>query len=248
MSDPRPLVSIVTATLNAADSLPVTAASVFEQRYRSLEYIVVDGGSTDGTVELLTSGDVPTARWISEPDDGIYDALNKGAGLARGKWLYFLGAGDRLHDRHVLDCMFERPLVETLLYGDVILDQTGRRYGGRFSRRTIALRNICQQAILYPRALFERFGPFETRYRVWADWAFNLRCFAARNLYPQHRDLIVATYASDGFSSRRVDSHFLSDAEQLIRPLGEAAWWLYRAKHAARRALGKPPLVNQAAA
>jgi hypothetical protein len=90
------MISIVTATLDAAADLAHTLKSLAQQRGASFQWIVVDGGSTDGTVELLRQHCPLVAHWLSEPDRGIYDAWNKGCALAKGEWLLFLGAGDEL--------------------------------------------------------------------------------------------------------------------------------------------------------
>ncbi|MCZ7592848.1 MAG: glycosyltransferase [Kiritimatiellae bacterium] len=92
----RPLISIITVTRNAARDLPGCLDSVAAQTDVPYEHWVVDGGSTDGTLELLASRNDPRIRWISEPDRGIYDAMNKAVRLARGQWIYFLGSDDRM--------------------------------------------------------------------------------------------------------------------------------------------------------
>src|ERR1700741_4805153 len=91
---PAPIVSIISATLNAARELPYSIASLAAQRGASFEWIVVDGGSRDGTQALLEPKPARIAWWTSEPDGGVYDAWNKGCARARGEWLLFLGAGD----------------------------------------------------------------------------------------------------------------------------------------------------------
>jgi len=240
---PRPRVSIVIATFNAVDVLPDTLRSVAEQTYGNRELLVIDGGSTDGTLDVIQRSRQQIDYWCSEADDGIYDAFNKGIKHATGEWIYFLGAGDRFADVEVLDRVFSIPRRGKMLYGDVSLPRSQRRYGGRFSKLNLCLRNICQQGIFYSKDLFDRLGPFETRYRVWADWAFNLHCFADRNTQPEYLHSLIAVYDEDGFSSSRVDAEFARDAERLIRPLGRLPWSAYRLKQLARRAIGKKPIV-----
>jgi glycosyltransferase involved in cell wall biosynthesis len=93
-SSNAPLVTIITATFNAASHLPRTIQSVRELTYKNIEWIVVDGGSTDQTVELIIKNEDVIDYWVSEPDEGIYDAWNKGVEKANGEWIAFLGAGD----------------------------------------------------------------------------------------------------------------------------------------------------------
>lgn len=99
-----PLISVITATFNAAAQLPDTLSSLRAQTYRNFEWIVVDGGSTDGTAELLHASENMLSYWISEPDRGIYDAWNKACRHARGEWVLFLGAGDVLAQPETLEC------------------------------------------------------------------------------------------------------------------------------------------------
>src|SRR5882757_1455688 len=98
-----PLISIVTSTYNAAAGLPYTMRSIFRQTSLDYEWIVIDGGSTDGTVDLLKQYQDMPLFWISEKDRGIYDAWNKACRIARGQWLIFLGAGDELASASVLE-------------------------------------------------------------------------------------------------------------------------------------------------
>ncbi len=240
---PKPLVSIIIATFNAVDALPATLRSVAEQSYDNRELLIIDGGSTDGTLDVIRNSGCPIDYWSSEADDGIYEAFNKGINHATGEWIYFLGAGDCFANGDVLDRVFSNPWQGNMLYGDVYLRRSQRRYGGRFSKLNLCLRNICQQGIFYSRELFDRLGPFDSRYRVWADWAFNLHCFADPNTRPEYLHTEIAVYDEEGFSSSRVDAKFARDAEQLIRPLGRLPWYAYRAKQFARRAIGKRPIA-----
>ncbi len=92
-----PLVTVVTVVYNCADSLEETILSVINQSYNNVEYVIVDGGSTDGTVELLRKYDRHIDYWISEKDSGIYNAMNKGVDLSTGQWINFMNAGDCFH-------------------------------------------------------------------------------------------------------------------------------------------------------
>lgn len=116
-----PRISIITATFNAVGQLPHTLRSIGEQTSREYEWIVVDGNSTDGTQALLRENNEVITRWISEPDQGIYDAWNKACKMARGEWIVFLGAGDELATPHTLAaCIKELGTVSseaTLVYG-----------------------------------------------------------------------------------------------------------------------------------
>src|SRR4051812_32065996 len=119
------LVSIVVPTFNARDTLKQCLDSVIGQTFPGKEIIVVDGGSTDGTIDLIKSYGPRIESWLSEPDRGVFDAFNKGIKRARGRWLYFLGSDDYLYDRDVLlrlaPCLSMDPPVARLVYGRVAL-------------------------------------------------------------------------------------------------------------------------------
>lgn len=120
-----PRISIITATFNATGQLPYTIRSIREQTFREFEWVVVDGGSTDGTQAMLRENEDVVARWISEPDQGIYDAWNKACKLARGEWIIFLGAGDELAAPHTLaECIKKLEFISTdvtVAYGRQVL-------------------------------------------------------------------------------------------------------------------------------
>ena len=250
-----PLISVITTTFNSGEKIAATVASVLSQQEGLYEFLVIDGGSTDDTlVHLRAQG--PALRYLSEPDKGIYDAMNKGIRLTSGEFLYFLGAGDRL-----LPGMLEAVAAEitklhgqgrisqpTLLYGNVKSSHDSRPYDGRFDRFKLLRRNICHQAIFYQRSVFERLGFYNTKYRLLADWEFNIRCFNDRGIRKRYIPLQIADYEGGGKSITTSDLAFYADfpvipllthvefllydphAEQgrnLALALDEAVWRLY---------------------
>ncbi|TGK78427.1 glycosyltransferase [Leptospira noumeaensis] len=102
-----PKLSIITIVLNNKQFFEYTLKSVREQSFKEFEYIVIDGGSTDGTLELIKKNRSGINYWVSEPDRGIYDAMNKGLKVAKGEWIIYLNAGDRFADRNVLTSFFK---------------------------------------------------------------------------------------------------------------------------------------------
>lgn len=180
----QPLVSIITATFNDAGALRTTAQSIRESTYRNIEWVVIDGGSDDGTVDVIRQNADIVGYWVSEPDRGIYDAWNKGVTVARGSWISFLGAGDRYHadalDRYVsaIGAANPIPLLATSRVRHV--DSSGkvlRVWGSPFdSGRLRKLMNIGHCGALHHKSLFERFGPFDISYRSASDYEFLMRC------------------------------------------------------------------------
>lgn len=216
MPNTTPLISIVTVVLNAARTLERTIQSVVQQRFRDYEYVVIDGGSTDGSLDILRKYEPVIAYWRSEPDSGLYDAMNKAARAARGQWILFVGADDVL----VADLAQIAPLLakrNTIYYGDVYMTGRGKRYDGAFSGYKLMFNNICQQAIFYPRSVFESHS-FDTRYRLWADHVFNIVCFGDRRFRFEYIDKLICVYNdASGASANAEDAKFLADREALIR-------------------------------
>ena len=116
-----PLVTVITVCRNAIGPLRQTMENVAAQKYENMEYLVVDGASTDGTPEMLAQSKVPNMRYVSEPDRGIYDAMNKGAAMATGEWLIFMNAGDTFAADDVLSRVFAMDRSDAdVIYGDVV--------------------------------------------------------------------------------------------------------------------------------
>jgi len=218
-----PLISVITPTFNSGAKIAATVASVLSQGKELYEFLVIDGGSTDDTLAHLRAQG-PALRYLSEPDEGIYDAMNKGIRLTSGEFLYFLGAGDRL-----LPGVLEAVAAEirklqrhgktsrpTLLYGNVDWSWYSRPYDGRFNRFKLLRRNICHQAIFYQRSVFERLGFYNTKYRLLADWEFNIRCFNDRGVHKRYIPLRIADFEAGG-KSTTPDTAFFAEFSRLTR-------------------------------
>lgn len=115
----KPLISVVTVCYNAVSTIEQTILSVINQTYPHIEYIIIDGGSTDGTVDVIKKYADKIAYWVSEPDKGIYDAMNKGIRAAKGEWINFMNAGDRFENMGVLEQFSECNLTHLkVVYGN----------------------------------------------------------------------------------------------------------------------------------
>lgn len=194
-----PEVSIITATYNSRETVEACLHSVARQNHIGLEHIVVDGGSTDGTTDRLRQWNDERLRWTSEPDRGIYDALNKGIDRARGEWLYFLGADDTL-EPDVLAAIrtnLKQPFV--MLYGDVLFSNN-HRMRSFLGPRTLLQNTVQHQSAFYHRSLFENFR-YDTSLRILADYELNLRLYLSRQptLYLNR---LIARCAVGGASSQ----------------------------------------------
>ncbi|MDE6379981.1 MAG: glycosyltransferase [Muribaculaceae bacterium] len=202
----RPLISVITITYNAAETLPLTMESVGEQSFKDFEHIIVDGASTDDTISLARRMGKRGLRIISEPDEGLYDAMNKGLKIARGRYLIFLNSGDRFHSHDSLqayaDAIEERN--PDIVYGDTdIVDIEGKRIGPRhLSAPDILTLDsfsdgmlICHQAFMVRKDIAPL---YDTDYRFSADYDWCIRC-------------IKASRAGDRVNLRRVTIDYLAD-------------------------------------
>jgi glycosyltransferase involved in cell wall biosynthesis len=179
--DEFPAVSIITAVFNGQDNIASCIQSVLKQEYPNIEHIIVDGGSTDGTVEVLRHYNGQVAAWISEPDTGVYDAWNKGLKLASGDWIAFLGADDIYLPGAVNEYMkLARTVPDAEFLSSRIewIHPTGyRRIMGEPWAWPRFRRFMCtaHPGSMHARSLFERYGDYNITYRIAADYEFLLR-------------------------------------------------------------------------
>lgn len=176
-----PPVSVIVVCLNPGPRLATALESVWAQRHAAPELIVVDGGSTDGTRAWLERHRDRIATIISEPDTGVYDAMNKGIARARGEWIYFLGADDRLAGDMILsECLnWARKSESGVMAGEAAFDD-GRIYKLRSRVNALARNFVHHQSALYRRTLFDENGHFDASLAVMADYEFNVRLWKSR--------------------------------------------------------------------
>ena len=200
----------IVVSLNAKKSLAGTLDSILAQEYGDLEVIAVDGGSTDGTVEILKQYEAKfqgRLQWSSEPDKGIYDAMNKGIAKATGVYVNFLNCGDSYAPQAL-----ERVAEQIRLHHDVdvvygisrYIDSQGEVRLIRENHTRFRERNICHQSIWYRRELFVKHGAYDLKYRFLADYDLNIRLFQAGAVF-HPLDAVVANYSLDGVTSS--DAH-----------------------------------------
>lgn len=198
-------VSIVVATYNAAATLDRCLQSIATQTFRDWELIIADGASTDATLDIILRNQRYIAYWHSHPDRGIYDAWNQALMHARGEYVCFLGADDIWHEPSTLQRIFRAVGDEQydLVTGrGVLVDGNGTAYhefGSAWDYKKVMRRmTICHPGALHRRDLFQRFGAFDTGYRISADYAFLLRLPADSRVL--HLDMPIADVADGGIS------------------------------------------------
>jgi glycosyltransferase involved in cell wall biosynthesis len=223
----QPLVSVITVTLNNLRQLKETVNSVLDQDFTNLEYLIIDGGSTDGTLEFLKSIEGRIALFISEPDAGIFDAINKGIALARGSIVNILNAGDSYAYSGVVSRyveLFRNHPQNNLIYAnahminddgtDFLEDEkpkilVGGSYGGRLY--------FCHQTVFYYRSLHDLLGPYTDKYRICADYHFWMKGYYQGKIHPTGLDGVTVNYRAGGPSAgirgmrdqKRIEDEFI---------------------------------------
>ncbi len=207
------MISVVIVVYNAETTIGHAINSVLGQTYKPVELLVIDGKSTDSTIPVIKSFADKINYFVSEKDEGIYDAMNKGIAAAKGEWVLFLGADDAFYTASVLQEIFGDADLShiDLLYGDVEFDSNKRRYGAQKDYRQLIEQNICHQAIFYKRRLFQLAGNYNTRYSILADYEMNLRLFRQPALKMQYVPEIITLFNDKGASNVTIDKYFHGD-------------------------------------
>ncbi len=210
------LISIITVTYNSARTLPHTIDSIRHQAYKEIEYIIVDGGSTDGTIDIILANNDLVNKWISEPDKGIYDAINKGIGMATGNYIGLIHADDMLADSLVLESIAQaidlhRP---DALYGD--LDYISADEQGRLIRRWISQpfeHKMLSRGWMPPhptlyvkRDWFSQLRGYNTQMKIAADYDFILSLFSMPNLKTIYIPKCLVKMRVGGASNKSVNN------------------------------------------
>jgi len=208
----EPLISVIIVTYNAAKHLRSCLDNIKQQNCANLQLIVIDGASTDGTTGIISGYEDIIDYWVSEPDNGIYDAMNKGIDQIKGKWVLFLGADDILEDGFK-QMIAELTVPNAIYYGMVNVNNV--IYKDAYSAYRLAKLNICHQAIFYPSAVFRKYH-YNLNYPVWADWYLNIQCWndpSFRFIYKSH---LIATFGLEGISSSVADIRFKNDRYKIL--------------------------------
>ena len=212
-----PLITVITVVFNGVKTLEETIKSVVNQTYPNVEYLIIDGGSTDGTLDIIKKYEDVIDYWVSEPDNGIYDAMNKGIILIFGTWVYFLNSGDLIFNSNVFkDILINISNDFDFIYGNVFIKPIHNKiYDGLFSTYKLITKNINHQAIFYKKKLFTQYGFYNTKYYPSADHEFNLKIF--KNSKKKYIDHVIAIYNEQGYSSINIDYKFLNDLGFIVK-------------------------------
>jgi len=194
--------SIITICRNEAAAIRATCDSICAQCFDEFEWIVIDGGSTDETLKILKDYEDKISCLVSESDQGIYDAMNKGLELARGESVIFMNAGDCFADDKALACVDALPSAD-LLVGNLVLRESGKlcEFPDTLPPDYLLHCMLPHQATFFKRRLFDKFGLFDTSFRIAGDYEMFARLFHSGELHYYHVNETIAVFAGGGISS-----------------------------------------------
>ncbi len=198
-----PLITVVTVSLNAVPSVEQTIRSVLDQTWSPLELIIVDGASTDGTWEIISKYRSRLAHAVSEKDDGIADAMNKGIALAKGDFIVFLHADDYFHNVRSLEqamafCSAGSDIIACdILFGRKLERYTPRGFNWWFNFKT----GVFHQGVICRRTLLEKLGGFDKQFRIAMDYDFFLRAYRS-GVCLARAPVVLSVMRDTGISTR----------------------------------------------
>ena len=198
----QPKITVITVTYNAGKSLEEAILSVISQTYANIEYIVIDGGSTDETLDIIEKYEDRIYYWISEPDKGIYDAMNKGWKRSSGEWIYYLGSDDVLLENGLEILANEIDTNSDIIYGNIIYDKIwGRIEKKAYPPRCLKHFMCCShQAVIMKKSVMEQLDGFNTSYSIIADFDLFQRAFLKQHIF-RYINKPIAIFSMRGVSS-----------------------------------------------
>lgn len=208
-----PKISIITVCFNSAKTIEQTIDSVVKQTYQNIEYIIIDGSSTDGTVDIIKKYEDKIAYWVSEPDEGIYDAMNKGIDKATGDYIYFLGADDCLVNKNIINIIINQIDDDTdVLSGVVWSVYPESKMQQVFSNniKNTKFDDLEQRKIMAPhQGMFVKSSvmknlKFDSKYKIGADYKFILILWNSPQYKIKKIEDIVAFYSAEGISNSNI--------------------------------------------
>jgi glycosyltransferase involved in cell wall biosynthesis len=200
--------SVITINLNNKKGLERTVQSVISQSFHNFEYIVIDGDSNDGSQEVIQSYQDRIDYWISEPDTGIYQAMNKGIKVAKGDFLLFLNSGDTMASGDTLESVLEYLDIEDEIVAGFVKQKTNFSEHTHSGPNEITLEYLLQyslphQAVFFNKNLFEKYGYYDENLKIAADWAYYFNLFVIEDMKYKYIPVFVAYYEGNGISSNK---------------------------------------------
>ena len=212
--------SIITINRNNAEGLRKTIESVVSQTFTDFEYIIIDGASTDGSVEVIKEYSDKITYWVSEPDSGIYNAMNKGILKAHGEYLLFLNSGDWLVDEEVLRDISNVKLTDDIVSGNLILwDNGNQQLREAIKTEDLGFEHLYNNRMPHPstfikKSLFDTYGMYNEEFKIVSDWEFFLKCLIVNNCSYSNIERIISCYDLNGISSNPEYMHIQNDEKE----------------------------------
>ncbi|NDW17712.1 glycosyltransferase [Dysgonomonas sp. 216] len=211
-----PALSIITVNLNNAKGLQKTIESVVSQTFRDFEFIIIDGGSTDGCLDIINQYAQHFDYWVSEPDSGVYNAMNKGITKATGKYCHFLNSGDYYTSSDVLEKIFGsgQSIDAPFITGHQINDFGDHRTLSPAPNKNLTLidffkSTLKHQATFIKRDLFDQYGLYDENLRIVSDWKFFVETIIFQNMQPAYVDVDIVVFEWFGLSTNEAQQHKL---------------------------------------
>jgi glycosyltransferase involved in cell wall biosynthesis len=204
MTTTSPLITVITVVYNGAGMLEKTIRSVIDQRYTPVEYLVIDGASTDGSTDIIKNYESKIAGWISEKDTGLYNAMNRGIRMATGEWICFLNCGDVFTDRERIGMVVKEILSgdenTAVVYGNILVAADGT-FREKIAREPCNLHRMffCHQSAFVKTGIMRQYL-FDEHYRMSADLKFFKQCYYDGHLF-RHLHFPVVIYDTSGISN-----------------------------------------------
>jgi len=215
----NPTLSIVTINFNNAAGLKKTIESVLQQSVRPVEFIIIDGGSADGSLEILRQHS-ENLTWTSEPDNGIYHAQNKGLIKAKGDYILFLNSGDELAGPDILNLVLPNLDGTDIIYGDILIIEPAKewvkKYNEPLSFGYFLGDTLPHQASFIKRTLFNQTGNFDESLKICSDWKFFIEAVCRHNVSLRYLDFVIARYDFSGISSNHESRDKMRSEKQMI--------------------------------
>jgi glycosyltransferase involved in cell wall biosynthesis len=195
-----------------------------------IEYLIIDGGSTDGSVEFIESNENKLSYWCSEKDEGIYDAMNKGIIHAKGDYILFLNSGDYLYDSKSLSYLVNNSSNEGIIYGKMGMyvneSLQTKAYPYKLSLAYFRYDTIPHQSAIIKRELFDKFGYYKTHFTIVSDWAFFVDCIIKGKVKYKYVDQVISIFDLNGISSQPSSNQIIR--KEINQHLKQKYWFSYQ--------------------
>lgn len=216
--------SIIIPAYNSEKTITETLESIVEQNVTGIECLIIDGNSSDTTITIVEQyvNKYSYIKFISEADNGIYDAMNKGIALAKGNYLYFMGSDDVFYNKDILHNLFSLDCFNTtdFIYGDVLFKYNRMKVGEEktYLKLIKSQENICHQSIFYSKRIFEKLGNYDLKYPIYSDFNMNIRCFRDATISKKYIDTVICIFNEKGTSHfhRSKDTYFIELHEEYV--------------------------------